>query len=439
MVMANHSTCSGRSLLLFHLLIKCTCTLGFVPHYCGVSVNRIDVPFVIHKTPESSLAANSVTDDDCYHNAHGHSSSTSISTTRRGFVRDSTSILAAITILTAVVPQATEAAAAATTITSDGPITPPSKPSSSSAWQESVSGFVAGGALTVTKTLVKYPLDTITVRLQMPSKNAVRDMTLFQDLYAGIWNPLIANIPGGAVFFAVKDAVKTYLVQPPLEMSKPWATCIAVFIANFPYWLIRNPSEVVKTKQQAAAVINKDLVFSKNNTTISTSTLSAWQEAFGEERQFAKLYVVYFENIVYAYPADVLKFLLYDLFVSMTTAATASTLLVASSPASPTISSLEGAALAGAFATATAQFITTPLDLVRNRVMTNMASIGTNKNSKSIWEILVDIRNSEGGIAAWFKGSIPRVGKAFLSGAIQFATYEEMKQQMLHMFGVGNL
>ncbi|KAI2492091.1 hypothetical protein MHU86_22458 [Fragilaria crotonensis] len=353
-----------------------------------------------------------------------------------------------MTILVAVVPRAAEAAASSKTIT-DEPITPPSN-NPSTAWQESISGFVAGGALTVTKTLVKYPLDTITVRLQMPSSRNARDgSNLFQDLYAGIWNPLIANIPGGAVFFAVKDAVKTFLMQQPLiAMSKPWATCIAVFVANFPYWLIRNPSEVIKTKQQAAAVINKDVVSSNNkDTTIPTpSTLSAWQEAFGTERQLAGLYVGYFENIVYAYPADVLKFLLYDLFVSMTTTTTTTILIASSSSAaaSPTLSSLEGAALAGALATATAQFITTPLDLVRNRVMTNMTSTGddnngeNNKNSKSILEILLDIRKREGGVSAWFKGSIPRVGKAFLSGAIQFATYEEMKQQILHLFGVGN-
>jgi len=36
----------------------------------------------------------------------------------------------------------------------------------------------------------------------------------------------------------------------------------------------------------------------------------------------------------------------------------------------------------------------------------------------------------EEGVAGLFAGATPRVAKAFLSGAIQFATYEETKQSM---------
>lgn len=36
----------------------------------------------------------------------------------------------------------------------------------------------------------------------------------------------------------------------------------------------------------------------------------------------------------------------------------------------------------------------------------------------------------EEGLAGLFAGAAPRVGKAFLSGAIQFATYEETKQSI---------
>ena len=40
----------------------------------------------------------------------------------------------------------------------------------------------------------------------------------------------------------------------------------------------------------------------------------------------------------------------------------------------------------------------------------------------------------EEGIGALFAGSFPRLGKALLSGAIQFATYEETKQKMGEFF-----
>jgi hypothetical protein len=59
--------------------------------------------------------------------------------------------------------------------------------------------------------------------------------------------------------------------------------------------------------------------------------------------------------------------------------------------------------------------------------------------SPSVFVILADISNWVGRIEVWFKGSIPRVDKAFLSGAIQFTTYEETKLQILQLlFGVGN-
>ena len=305
---------------------------------------------------------------------------------RRAFLGTAiTSVLMTTTIVSR--PSAAAAAAESTTVVS----TP-----SSTTFQESISGFVAGGALTGTKTLVKYPLDTVTVRLQMPS--TVRG-DLFKNVFTGIENPLLLNIPGGAVFFAVKDAVKTYLKQE--GVSKPLATCISVFIANFPYWLIRNPSEVVKTKQQAASVLN---------TYNATST--AW-EAFGAEREqngLSGFYVGYWENIRYAYPADVIKFLIYE---QMTGGAAS-------------VAPLEGA-MVGAMATAVAQLLTTPLDVVRNRVMTNTTS------AEGYLETFTEIADKEGK-AALFKGAAPRVGKAILSGAIQFATYEETKQQILHLF-----
>ena len=121
------------------------------------------------------------------------------------------------------------------------------------AQQESISGFVAGAALAATKTLVKYPLDTATVRLQMPSSpySVRQPQPLFEGSYRGVVPPLLANIPAGAVFFAVKDAVKAYLTAVHPESSRWQQTAIAVGVAQIPYWMVRNPSEVVKTRQQA--------------------------------------------------------------------------------------------------------------------------------------------------------------------------------------------
>jgi len=272
----------------------------------------------------------------------------------------------------------------------------PSTSIGSTTWEETVSGFLAGASLTCLKTFVKYPLDTAAVRLQMPNStfSVKKPVELFEDAFNGISNPLVLNVPGGALFFALKDATKAYF---KLFMPKWMATCLAVFIANFPYWLVRNPSEVIKTKQQA-----KDY-----------SDITAW-EAFQLERSqngLSGFYVGYQENIIYAYPADVLKFLIYE---QLTTSLTTTT-------------PLEGA-LAGACATAIAQFFTTPLDVVRNRVMTS-----NTEENQGMMGTLGSIYRSEGwqGLLA---GVSPRIAKAIISGAIQFATYEETKQQVLAFF-----
>jgi solute carrier family 25 S-adenosylmethionine transporter 26 len=272
----------------------------------------------------------------------------------------------------------------------------------SQAMQESLSGFVAGAALTCTKTLVKYPLDTATVRLQMPNSiySIRRPLKLFQNSFQGILNPLLWNIPGGAVFFAVKDAVKSMLRE--VALGRWEATCLAVLIANFPYWLIRNPSEVVKTKQQA-------------NLVDEYSRKTAW-EAFQLEFQqngLQGLYKGYWENILYATPADWAKFLIYEQLTATS---------------SGVVSPLEGA-VAGAVATATAQWITTPLDVIRNRVMA--------RNDDSTPPAYLDhlrLLYEQEGWNGLLAGAWPRVGKAILSGAIQFATYEETKQQIMALF-----
>ena len=340
--------------------------------------------------------------------------------------------------------------------------------------EESLSGFVAGAALAATKTIVKYPLDTATVRLQIPDNQySIRDLPeLFNGSFNGVATPLLANIPGAAVFFAVRDACKASLESSAATDSwSPWIqTCLAVAAAQIPYWLVRNPSEVVKTRQQANAPgytegvsmvqgYKKVLLDSQqlllydgvNGTetaetqAVSTTTFSTLLDAF---------YLGYWENMLYAYPADVIKFLVYDSWTRKL-------------GGKKNLSPAQGA-VAGAFATAIAQLVTTPLDVVRNRLMVNActntnttktrsesslpnrrdiimgsppsrnaAAAATTAAAKmSYWDTLAVLAETEG-LPGLFAGSAPRVGKALVSGAIQFATYEETKRDIARLLQNG--
>lgn len=284
--------------------------------------------------------------------------------------------------------------------------------------EESLSGSIAGIALAFTKTLIKYPLDTATVRLQMPdSKYSIRDLpALLEGSYRGVQIPLLANVPAAAVFFAVKDATKEAL--QPWSMPRWLSTSIAVLLAQFPYWLVRNPSEVAKTRAQVG------LAGYGNATSPWQIFLQVGRDAMEGNVDAASAqnsttfvrgyYVGYGENIIYAYPADVLKFILYEQL----------------SGGRKNLSPAEGA-LTGAIATSLAQLVTTPLDVVRNRLMVeSRQAVSNNTNAPSSYlDTLFDIAKNEG-INGLFSGSSPRVGKALLSGAIQFATYEETKQEV---------
>ena len=275
--------------------------------------------------------------------------------------------------------------------------------------EETISGFFSGGALTVTKTVVKYPLDSASVRLQMPNtKYSITNLPeLFNGSYRGITAPLLSNIPAGAVFFAVKDAVKSSLKEQ--GMAKWMTTSLAVLAAQGPYWLLRNPSEVIKTRQQAGVEGYGE----------GTSIVDAFKLATDKERGgkgIGELYKGYWENIIYAYPADVIKFVCYENL----------------SGGRKNLPPAQGA-MYGAVSTAAAQFITTPLDVVRNRIMADDGDEETNERANDGSYMYVDRLTTlakEEGLEGLFAGAAPRVGKALLSGAIQFATYEETKQSI---------
>lgn len=295
------------------------------------------------------------------------------------------------------------------------------KEATNTAFQESISGFISGSAVSTVKTLVKYPLDTATVRLQMPNTQyTIQNLpALFAGSFDGIAAPLVSNIPAGAIFFAVKDAAKSSLKESGLGLPKWALTSLAVGAALPPYWLLRNPSEVVKTRLQVGAEGYYE----------GMSTLDAFQLALSNGGNstidgVSELYQGYTENILYGFPADIIKFVAYDYLTG--------------GKGKKVVSPIDGAVY-GAISTAVAQLVTTPLDVLRNRIMADVASDDdktkgtTDAPRPSYFDRLAKIANEEG-VQELFAGSTPRVAKAMLSGAIQFATYEETKQKMSQFF-----
>lgn len=246
-----------------------------------------------------------------------------------------------------------------------------------------VSSLASGAASRASKEVILHPVDTVRARLQTQGEGTNSNSSwLYSDLYNGVVPALVSGVPAGAVFFAVKDSSKKYL-RKQQGMDKRAATILSVAAANIPYWLIRNPSEVLKTRQQIDDSVEQQNV-----------SLFSFLQGGGRE----ELYRGYLPNIGYAYPADVIKFLVYETLVDEMFGGRK--LLGAE------------AALAGACAGLTAQVLTTPLDVVRTNVMANTTTTTVND------------MYAQGGAQALFRGVKPRAVRAVGSGAIQFASYE---------------
>jgi hypothetical protein len=184
---------------------------------------------------------------------------------------------------------------------------------------EGQSGFVSGIAVSLVKQTVLYPIDTVKVRLQttpLAAGEAVWTRAgLFRGLYRGFLLPLIFNAPAGGVFFAAKDAVKSSLAN----LGNIPSTLVAIFVAQFPYWLVRQPSEVLKVRRQAVCAFGNAA-----GAGAAPGEEQGWGGIAAALRESAELLDVrkpgtveslslgFGSNLAYTFPADALKFMAYD-------------------------------------------------------------------------------------------------------------------------------
>lgn len=266
--------------------------------------------------------------------------------------------------------------------------------------QEFISGLAGGAASRASKELLLHPIDTWKTRLQY-AKGDVPPAELFKDLYDGVWPALLVGTPAGAAFFATKDVLKGLAKATWGNEYRELTTIGAVFLANLPYWAIRNPAEVLKTQQQTGQV---------------DSTAQGVRDAVRAEG-VGGLYRGYASNVAYAFPTDAIKFVVYEALQKSF---------------SRKLNPLESSAL-GSVASSVAQLLSTPLDVVRTRIMTTTTTkTGEEEDdddNEAPASVLATARAiaQEEGVGKLFSGLTPRLTRAFLSGAIQFGSYELTK------------
>jgi len=254
-----------------------------------------------------------------------------------------------------------------------------------------LAGHCASGALAgCAVEAAFYPLDTIKTRLQ--ARRHGERVALFRGLYRGVGGNLLGVAPASAVFFAAYEPMKRALGAGGDagggEGGGVRAHLTAGATAGLASSLIRVPTEVIKTRRQVG--------------TSAASSLRGILAAHGVMGLFAG----YWSFLLRDLPFDAIEFAGYESLKQAW----------GSFADKEDVNGAEAAAL-GAIAGAFTGAVTTPLDVVKTRLMTS---------PDSYTGVVQCVRKTiaEEGAMALLKGVEPRVMWIGLGGGCFFSVLE---------------
>lgn len=253
-------------------------------------------------------------------------------------------------------------------------------------------GVIAGGTAGVVVETALYPIDTIKTRLQAAQGGG---KIVLKGLYSGLAGNLAGVLPASAVFVGVYEPTKQKLLRMFPENLTAVAHLTAGAIGGLAASLIRVPTEVVKQRMQ-------------------TGQFSSAPDAvrlIASREGFKGLYVGYGSFLLRDLPFDAIQFCIYEqLRIGYKVAAKRD------------LNDPENAII-GAFAGAITGAITTPLDVIKTRLMVQ----GSANQYKGIFDCVQTIVREEGP-PALLKGIGPRVLWIGIGGSIFFGILESTKR-----------
>ncbi|XP_058186032.1 S-adenosylmethionine carrier 1, chloroplastic/mitochondrial [Rhododendron vialii] len=255
-------------------------------------------------------------------------------------------------------------------------------------------GVIAGGMAGVVVETALYPIDTIKTRIQAAQGGG---KIIWKGLYSGLAGNIAGVLPASALFVGVYEPAKQKLLQIFPENLSAVAHLTAGAIGGVAASLIRVPTEVVKqrmqTRQFASAPDAVRLILSREG--------------------FKGLYAGYGSFLLRDLPFDAIQFCVYEqLRIGYKLAAKRE------------LSDPENAII-GAFSGALTGAITTPLDVIKTRLMIQ----GSANQYKGIFDCVQTIVKEEGP-PALLKGIGPRVLWIGIGGSIFFGVLESTKRYL---------
>ncbi|KAL3274215.1 hypothetical protein HHI36_015627 [Cryptolaemus montrouzieri] len=204
--------------------------------------------------------------------------------------------------------------------------------------------FKAGGSAGFVVDVALFPLDTLKTRIQ--SQQGFKRAGGFSGVYKGIGPQVICSVPQGALFFLTYESIKYYFTPHVSSTTAPLLHMFAATAGEVVTCLIRVPMEVVKQRRQTS--IN-----------IKDTSLKIMLDAYKQEGFIKGLYRGYGSTVLREIPFSVIQFPLLEFLKNYYRITFKNNI-----PLEP-----YEVATCGALAGSVAAALTTPLDVVKTRIM----------------------------------------------------------------------
>jgi len=261
--------------------------------------------------------------------------------------------------------------------------------------------LLAGGLAGTAVDLLFFPIDTVKTRLQ--SAQGFVKAGGFNGIYKGVGSVVVGSAPGAAVFFCTYDTLKRTLPIP--SDLAPVTHMVSASAGEVAACLIRVPTEVIKTRTQTSLYGSlAQSSFAAARLVLTTEGIRGFYRGFGS-------------TVMREIPFTSLQFPLYELLKVQ----------LARSLGKEKLPAYE-AALCGSAAGAVAAALTTPLDVLKTRVMLDLRD-PTKQKLPSLPARLKQIYASEG-LKALFAGVVPRTLWISAGGAVFLGVYEWAVQSL---------
>ncbi|KAK8025455.1 hypothetical protein PG990_003278 [Apiospora arundinis] len=273
--------------------------------------------------------------------------------------------------------------------------------------------LLAGGLAGTTVDLSLFPLDTLKTRLQ--SAAGFFPSGGFRGIYRGVGSAVVGSAPGAAFFFCTYEGVKSTLAARRHEKQllaglhgktsdkNGWAAPLehmtAASLGEVAACAVRVPTEVVKQRAQAG--------LHGGSSAAALGAILGQYRTVGLEGVWRELYRGWGITVMREVPFTVIQFPLWEALKAWSRSRKGDGRLENTAAESAVFGSVSGAVAAG---------ITTPLDVLKTRVMLS-------KERERVIPVLKGILKTHG-IRPFFAGIGPRVMWISAGGAIFLGSYQ---------------